>query len=78
MRLKLRLLKNLLNLLKRLKSERRHGYICPKTGLKVSTPPEKCIKYEESSKEEIIFVPVDEYLLKFAKARSKLKRESDN
>ncbi len=68
MKLKLSLLKNLLNLLKRLKSERRHGYICPKTGLKVSTPPEKCI--EESSKEEIIFVPADKYLLEFARKKN--------
>ena len=72
MKLRLSLLKNLL------KSGGRHkkGYVCPKTGLKVSTPPEKCIKikYEESSKEEIIFVPVDRYLLEFARSRrSKLK-----
>jgi len=69
--MKLSLLKNLLNLLK---SERRHkkGYICPKTGLKVSTPPERCVKYtQELSKERILFVPVDKYLLEFARSKSK-------
>ena len=75
MRLRLSLLKNLLNLLK---SGKRHKYVCPKTGLEASTPPERCkrcIKYiEKSSKEKILFVPADKYLLEFA-ARFKLKRE---
>jgi len=65
--------------LKNLLSKKKHKkrYICPKTGLKVSTPPGRCIKYtEESSKERILFVPVDKHLLEFA--RSKLKKDIDN
>jgi len=60
-----------------LKSERRHkkGYICPKTGFKITAPTEGCIKcIEEAAKrEEILFVSVDKYLLEFA--RSKLKED---